>query len=961
MPLRYILLLLFVSVLSVAYAQQDMDLHLNATFLSGKNILKVKRDFNDPYLWVLAQNNEVYRINSITKVVDNYTNQFSAYSNVQFIDIAGRSMDTVLIATNSTNILQYNKGTIKNIGTAEGIAGVVNSIGIDNSSVKFLNFNDTFFKSIHSALIATSNGLCRYDYVNGTMIPVPKVTPGRIFEASYRNMMYHGNNYCLCYPDTVEKYETSDVAGPASFSGELWLGGNSFGHDLRTAFFTKGSIWGAEFFGVYSNLFWATENGLFQNFYTQSYATYHPVKHKQYFKGMLINKITSIYAAQSFGSIYITGGPRENLLVGSNQGLYFSNSMYQDNPDYTFFHYDELGNKTINDICVNANTYTVQTPYQGNICEDAVWVAAVDGLYLLKPDYIRVTDKLNAISFAGDLFSVKDLQTCGSASAQIVLTNFYSDNTFQWYKDGVAIPSETGRSLNVSQPGNYHVMIHDECSSINAESNHLKITQIAAPVFTFNYPDQMNFCEGTSAVISVDNNPLYQYRWYKDGVLIPNNNTPGLTTGLPGKYKVEVSACAGTWVASKEVQFNFVKLPHPVIVPDKTAYCNGDEAILTGTVAIDGLNILNLPPFQYQWFKDGVLIPGQTGQTIKVTDSGKYRLAITSCSGGFVYSDEDLQIKFTTLTPPVISTDKPAYCIGDQATLSVNYPAAGYTINWYLNGNVMSANKNQTSITATQAGNYTVNVSIDQSSCSQLSNVYPLSFESRPTISLERIVNTTLCDGQSVGLKATYSGTTVKWSTGETGSAISVKQSGTYTATVSAAAGCSVSEDINVQFFPNPVISVPDATLCQFTNDQLTLTAPAGFVKYEWNDVQGTQNFTTGSLGVVKLTVTDQNGCKASQTITITSKCKDIHVPNTFTPNGDGINDKWVIAGLENDLAVNVKIFNRLGEQLFISQGYSKPWDGTYKGKKLPAGVYFYLINAKGSNQVLSGSITVIY
>jgi hypothetical protein len=79
MRLRYLLLLALIFSAYKGYSQQDVSCHLNETFLAGKNILKVKRDFNDSYLLVLAQNNEVYRINSVTKVVEKYTSDFSNY------------------------------------------------------------------------------------------------------------------------------------------------------------------------------------------------------------------------------------------------------------------------------------------------------------------------------------------------------------------------------------------------------------------------------------------------------------------------------------------------------------------------------------------------------------------------------------------------------------------------------------------------------------------------------------------------------------------------------------------------------------------------------------------------------------------------------------------------------------------------------------------------------------------
>jgi gliding motility-associated-like protein len=80
---------------------------------------------------------------------------------------------------------------------------------------------------------------------------------------------------------------------------------------------------------------------------------------------------------------------------------------------------------------------------------------------------------------------------------------------------------------------------------------------------------------------------------------------------------------------------------------------------------------------------------------------------------------------------------------------------------------------------------------------------------------------------------------------------------------------------------------------------------------------------------------------------------------NTFTPNADGANDAWVIEGL--DASATVKVYNRYGNIVFNSRGYSEPWDGTYKGNKLPTGTYYYIINAKAGTQVLSGWVSIIY
>jgi len=80
--------------------------------------------------------------------------------------------------------------------------------------------------------------------------------------------------------------------------------------------------------------------------------------------------------------------------------------------------------------------------------------------------------------------------------------------------------------------------------------------------------------------------------------------------------------------------------------------------------------------------------------------------------------------------------------------------------------------------------------------------------------------------------------------------------------------------------------------------------------------------------------------------------------PNTFTPNGDGVNDLWVIAGLATYPDCKIKTYNRYGKLVFQSVGYSKPWDGFYNGAHLPVGTYYYVIDFNKSK--ISGYVELI-
>jgi gliding motility-associated-like protein len=154
---------------------------------------------------------------------------------------------------------------------------------------------------------------------------------------------------------------------------------------------------------------------------------------------------------------------------------------------------------------------------------------------------------------------------------------------------------------------------------------------------------------------------------------------------------------------------------------------------------------------------------------------------------------------------------------------------------------------------------------------------------------------------------------------------------------------------------------VNDTSICTYKKQVVTLTAPPGFSQYAWNGQTGGETYDVSSPQTVSLTVTDINGCQATQEIKVTEECANVYIPNAFTPNGDGINDTWVIEGLDGDPTASVKVFTRYGSLVFESKGYGTPWNGEYQAKKLPAGVYYYIITAKNGSQKFSGSLTVIY
>lgn len=109
------------------------------------------------------------------------------------------------------------------------------------------------------------------------------------------------------------------------------------------------------------------------------------------------------------------------------------------------------------------------------------------------------------------------------------------------------------------------------------------------------------------------------------------------------------------------------------------------------------------------------------------------------------------------------------------------------------------------------------------------------------------------------------------------------------------------------------------------------------------------------------LSVTDGN-CISFDEVTVIV-VSEVYPTNTITPNGDGINEYWEIAEIERFPDCEIVIYDRWGQLVFESRGYSDDnrWDGTKNGKKLNEGVYFYVINLNNpAETVVRGAISLI-
>ncbi len=132
---------------------------------------------------------------------------------------------------------------------------------------------------------------------------------------------------------------------------------------------------------------------------------------------------------------------------------------------------------------------------------------------------------------------------------------------------------------------------------------------------------------------------------------------------------------------------------------------------------------------------------------------------------------------------------------------------------------------------------------------------------------------------------------------------------------------------------------------------------------YHWDEGSSDTAFISGlSAGEYNFTITDANGCstEVSKIHLNEGDLNCLEIPNAFTPNGDGVNDTWIIENLEYHPKATVQVFNRWGQLLYQGRPETDFWDGTHKGRPVPMGSYMYVIRPSHGLDDIVGIVTVV-
>jgi len=176
-----------------------------------------------------------------------------------------------------------------------------------------------------------------------------------------------------------------------------------------------------------------------------------------------------------------------------------------------------------------------------------------------------------------------------------------------------------------------------------------------------------------------------------------------------------------------------------------------------------------------------------------------------------------------------------------------------------------------------------------------------------------------------------------------------------------------------------PAISVnagPDQSVIAGSSVQMQATA-TGATTYTWSPVNDLScadcldpTATPSRTTTYTITVTNAGGCKATDDVTLSVRCdkSQVFIPNTFTPNGDGTNDKFYASGKGITIIKRFSVYNRWGQLIYNVNDIpvndpNYGWDGTFKGEQVKPDVFVYIIDAtceSGEPIQLKGDISLV-
>ncbi len=593
----------------------------------------------------------------------------------------------------------------------------------------------------------------------------------------------------------------------------------------------------------------------------------------------------------------------------------------------------DIANPTVTPLVTGIYSVTITLQCGYTQSDEVVYtVLPLPGLGTTSNSPVCEGDTLRLLAGGGDLFEWSGPQGFTSDEQKPIIPHVTAAEA------GLYSVTVTGTNLCV---GVHHLNVAVNDTVQTSESIHICGNEMAdifgtptnvPGVYSMAYPSA-NGCDSTH-IITLTVSDTFQT---EETIIICETETAdifGTPVGVAGDYPMtfqSTGGCDSTHVIHLVVNDTF-------LIKENLSVCAGDSVLIFG---------------------EYVTIPGEYVHTWPSAEGCDSTHVVALSVGA------DIEVNLAAQHP----------CPGTESgslTATVNGGAPGYAYVWSIpagNENVLSG---------LPPGDYNVTVT-DANGCTTTATA---TLEDVPDFAFTYDLTDARCFGEANGSIDIFSNATGLQFSLNGGSfqdlpAFENLAAGTYTLSISDEYGCLKKQDFDIGSPDEIYLSLPgDADIERgdsFLIEAITLDST---LLYQWSpdsalSCANCSSPVSTSLDTIlyTLTVTDTMGCQNQDSIWINVELiLSVLVPNAFSPNHDGLNDKFYILGKGIDEIELLRVFDRWGELVYEGSGIEANndnigWDGTVKKTEVPSDVYVYygvVRFVNGTKKVVKGDLTVL-
>ncbi|MCH2023216.1 MAG: gliding motility-associated C-terminal domain-containing protein [Saprospiraceae bacterium] len=570
------------------------------------------------------------------------------------------------------------------------------------------------------------------------------------------------------------------------------------------------------------------------------------------------------------------------------------------------------------------------------------------------------------------------------AGSSVTLTAIGSGGVLNWYSDvaGVVMVG-SGDSLSLSVLNQTTTFYVDETDTVTGCISSISpVTVLVSSPPNPPSASDIVICSGSDVILFATGSGAGDLVFYDDSLEIGRvaitalNNWGSYNVGqlAVNSYVYFVAQDLGNCLSTlQSINVEVRALPATPSAFNDSPVCEGETVFLQSSTVLGAT---------YGWTGPGGFT--STMQNISLTnitsaEAGTYDVAVTA-NGCTSSADSTIVIvnPRPALVGPLVSNSP----LCDLDSLSIDAPAlSGVSYSWNGPNGYTSLDQNVSigSVLETDhQGFYSLEVIDSLTGCTSLPLSTLVMITSLPDAGMATN-NGPVCFGTPMQLEVLdVFGATYSW-TGPNGFMSSLRtptispsqlDTGVYTVVVSVN-NCSSTYETYVTAYEVPVLThIIDTSTAIGVPIQLWAS---GGIAYDWSPPDNLDNasvsnpvFLSSIPGTYSYNVTTYNvhGCLATDRVNVfvdPSLEPNYNIINLFTPNGDGVNDYWEVDFLQatNIGPYTLQIISRGGMEILNTQNYQNDWYGTYEGKRLPDGTYWYIIHLENDDKTIKGAVTI--